>query len=208
RFGDIAVIPNTQPGPYYDHVYGIEGVRGRNTSYWLKNKSSGVFEDVGNIIVIENTEGQLGVELALGDTTLVKQINGLDHVQDSYRINVAGDEAPEPIRRKLEDAVITSLALYREGLRPSAKNNQTRILRSYLKATSLYRRLLGIECDVLKSRISNIESGSLPFDANGQGDQIVQWISEYEETIRLKGPSNKEDNAIQRILKDQVLVKN
>ena len=183
-------------------------MRGRNTSYWLKNKSSGVFEDVGNIIVIENTEGQLGVELALGDTTLVKQINGLDHVQDSYRINVAGDEAPEPIRRKLEDAVITSLALYREGLRPSAKNNQTRILRSYLKATSLYRRLLGIECDVLKSRISNIESGSLPFDANGQGDQIVQWISEYEETIRLKGPSNKEDNAIQRILKDQVLVKN
>src|SRR3989338_10446863 len=66
---------------YYRHNIGIEGVRGRNFNIALRNTNAEGFADIGNIILLEDAQKQLGVEIALGSTTILKQLYGLDHVQ-------------------------------------------------------------------------------------------------------------------------------
>lgn len=192
--------PDGMPRDYYDHTYGMDNVRGRNSSFWLRNSTTGAFEDVGNIIVIEKNGGALGVEFAFGDTTLIKQIRGLRHIQDAYDLALAPSETTEAIRRKAEDAAITSLALFSEGLRPGARDNQTRILRSYIKALSMYRRMMRLECNELEQRMTPLEIGKLPFEASGQVKEVVDEVIDYEQRVRSKGPSNKEDVKILSIL--------
>jgi hypothetical protein len=196
RAGTIRVQPNTMHDGYYRHGYGEDGVRGRNISYWLQNTSTGQYEDVGNIIVIESDEGELGVELALGDTTLIKQAEGLAHILDAYDIKMVPPNTPEPLKRRFEDVVITAMALCREDIRPGSHNNQTRILRTYMKAASLYRRLAQLGVTDMFDRLSRLEVGVLPFNAVGVSEQFVNWVQRYEHALETKGPSNKEDHII------------
>ena len=198
--GAVETRLDTQPADLYRHKYGIEGVWGRNISYWMKNTNDNTFEDIGNIIVIENEKEHLGVELALGDTTLVKQINGLKHVQDAYNLALVDGNAPEAIQRKIEDTVITGLALYSEGLRPGAKDNQARILRTYMKAATLYQKLLNIDIDEFRDRVTRLEDRVLPFSAIGQGKHMTDWMVEYHKALESGRTSNREDEVILSIL--------
>jgi len=192
-------IDTKQPG-YYIHRYGIEGVGGRNFNLAIKNARSGEFEDIGNIIVIESKDEKLGVELALGDTTIVQQLLGLDHVQDNYNLELA---ISDPIvNRKMEDAIMISLALYGEGLRPTnASNTQSRILRSYVKALSLCRQLCGISLQELSALIDKVETGGLPFKTDGHAREIVDWIEDYEQRLDVNS-INLEDAKIARMIVD------
>ena len=104
---------------YYRHKFGMRGVRGRNFNIALeKPGNNNSFSDVGNIIVIENEKEQLGVEIALGTTTILKELHGLNHVQECTPVIGIGLE-DEVLRRKMEDAIIVSTVLFNEGLRPS-----------------------------------------------------------------------------------------
>lgn len=206
RLGISNINLDTQAESYYRHKYGLTGVWGRNFNFGIRSLLDGNFEDIGNLIVIENEDGPLGVELALGDTTILKQIYGLDHIQDSYGLSITEKSVPEAIRRKFEDAIITSLALTSEGLRPGANNNQTRLLRTYLKSISMYSRILGIDYDELRKRIISVESGFLPFMSEGGSEVIVDWIANYNQEIVGSGPSNKEDLVILKTLGDLALL--
>lgn len=190
------VYANAKPAPYYRHKYGLDTVWGRNFNFGLRSLADGEFEDIGNLIVIENQDGPLGVELALGDTTMLKQIYGLGHILDSYGLELVPPNAPEGARRRLEDSAITCLALFREGLRPGGSNNQTRLLRSYVKALSFYRQLLSINLGELQDRLAGLEMNALPFEAPGQAAAIVGRVDGFEKQLLTNGPQNKEDHAI------------
>lgn len=198
--GVVETKLDTQPADLYRHKYGIDGVWGRNISYWMKNTIDNTYEDIGNIIVIEDEKEHLGVELALGDTTLVKQINGLKHVQDAYNLALVDANTPEAVQRKIEDTVITGLALYSEGLRPGAKDNQARILRTYMKAASLYQKFLNIDIDEFRDRVTRLEERVLPFSAIGQGKHMTDWMIEYHKALESGRTSNKEDEVVLNIL--------
>lgn len=197
--GIFPVRSDVRPRPYYKHTYGMDGIQGRNTSYWVRNTVTGEYEDIGNVIVIENTLGKIGVELALGDTTALKQSAGLSHVLDSYSLNIAPD-ADAPVRRRLEDAVVTSLVLRSEGLEPSAHNDQTRILRSYHKAISLHRRLAHISLDTLVTRMELIERQHLPICQSTNAIAIGNWVAAYESRLAHTGAQNQEDQKILALL--------
>lgn len=199
--GFFVVNADLMEPAYYRHTYGMDGVYGRNTSYWVKNRSSGVYEDIGNIIAIESNKGDsLGAEFAFGDSTLVKQLAGLDHVTDAYDLQLASQAAPKNLRIRLEDCVITSMALASEGLVPSAQSNQTRILRTYVKGASLFRRLLDIDTQTLGEKLVQYEEGYFPFDARNAGKLLLQWTVEYENRVSNQGASNKEDLKILSLL--------
>jgi hypothetical protein len=189
---------DTKPPGYYIHRYGIEGVGGRNLNLAIKNARSGEYEDIGNIIVIETDTEKLGVELALGDTTIVQQLLGLDHVQDNYNL---GLPATDPIiKRKMEDAIMTSLVLYSEGLRPTnASSTQSRILRSYVKTISLTRLLCRMDLDELEALIESVENTELPFVARGYAREIREWIEDYEDRLSIES-INLEDAKIAKII--------
>lgn len=189
---------DTEPPNYYVHRYGIEGVGGRNLNLAIKNVQSGKYEDIGNIIVIESHKNKLGVELALGDTTIVQQLLGLEHVQDNYNLELA---IKNPIvNRKMEDAIIVSLALYDEGLRPtSASNTQSRILRSYVKTVSLCRQLCNLDIDETRALIEKVENSGLPFGAQGYARELMEWIEDYEDKLNVNS-INLEDAKIAKIL--------
>lgn len=184
---------------YYRHRYGIAGVRGRNFNLALRRVGTDTFEDIGNIIVIENTDEMLGVELALGDTTILQQLFGLNHILDCYNLPDTGVTHGSALHRKLEDVMITCLALYREGLRPSGKTTQARILRSYMKALSCYRQLAKIELDHLGLILKDIEQHKLPFKSRAKHDEIVLWIEDFENGVYTSADSN-EDILLNKLL--------
>lgn len=67
---------------------------------------------------MENNKKRLGTEIARGTSTILKQLHGLDHVQDCTPVIGLETIENQAIRRKFEDAIITSTVLHREGLRP------------------------------------------------------------------------------------------
>jgi hypothetical protein len=177
---------------YYRHKYGLEGIWGRNFNFGIKNPTTDEFDDIGNVIIIESKDGPLGVELALGDTTIMRQMYGLAHIQDIYGIELTLERPNDALRRKTEDAMITCLALFREGLRPGTLNTQARILRSYVKALSLYRQLSGMSLRELGDALAAAEKDKLPFAGRNSWQDIIDWIDGYEASLE-DGPTSAED---------------
>jgi hypothetical protein len=202
--GRYAVKPDVMEPSYYRHEYSLEGVYGRNTSYWVRNETTGEYEDIGNVIAIEGQEGSLGAEFAFGDTTLVKQLSGLSHVTDAYDLRLVGSDAPHNVRIRFEDSVITSMALLAEGLKPGAQNNQTRILRTYMKGISLFRRLLDLDLQELGDKLDSYEEDKLPFNAKGVGEFVVNWTINYERITANDCASNREDSLIAELVRNKI----
>jgi hypothetical protein len=202
--GHYAIKPDVMEPSYYRHEYGLEGVYGRNTSYWVRNKTTGEYEDIGNVISVEGQEGSLGAEFAFGDTTLVKQLLGLSHVTDAYDLRLVDTDAPHNLRIRFEDSVITSMALLAEGLKPGAHSNQARILRTYMKGISLFRRMLDLDLQELGDKLISYEEGKLPFNAKGVGEFVVNWTIDYERRTANDGASNREDSLITELVKNKI----
>lgn len=201
--GRYQVIPDVEKPSYYDHTYGMEGVSGRNSSYWVANRTTGAYEDIGNVIKIENQDGLLGAEFAFGDTTLVKQLSGLDHVLDAYGVEMVANDIPQTIRNRLGDCAITSIVLLAEGLRPGAQNNQARLLRTYMKGLSLFRRLAGVDIPDLGEKLETLENDVLPLNSKDVGRYVTKWLVEYENTVAKDKVSNKEDAMIAALIKER-----
>ncbi len=121
---------DTKQESYYKHNIGIVDVFGRNFNFAVDNKKGNV-EDIGNLIVLQDQNNFLGVELALGDSTLAKELMGLKHILDIYKIEI--DTTNENAKRKIQDCIITISVLIGEGLMPNSSTNQGRILKKYIK---------------------------------------------------------------------------
>lgn len=193
---------DTKPYEYYRHVYGIEGVTGRNFNFVVHNQLTGKYDDIGNMIVIEEGAKKIGVELALGDTTTTQQLLGLSHVQDNYGLEITSDH--EAVKRRMEDAVLVTLVLYSEGLRPNnASNTQSRTLRSYMKSLSLCRQLLEMSYADLNQYLTALSvEDRLPFPVDRYSiREIVDWVEEYDHALSQKKSSeNKEDLLVKKII--------
>lgn len=192
------ILFNKKPNTYYRHKYGIDEVRGRNFNFSIRNLKTGLFDDIGNIIVIETMNGKkLGVELALGDTTILKQQYGLNHVLDNYCLGLESIN-DEYIRYRIEDAIITSIVLISEGLKPSGTETRGRILKSYLKSLSLYTYLANLNDSVLLETIKSAETAKLPIDNADTSSDIMKYVSKYRKDM-LKKQTGKENEKIYRM---------
>ena len=76
----------------------------------------------------------MGIEIALGSSTVLKQIYGLSHVMDCHPVLGLDYYITNPnIRVKMEDTIVTSMALYNDGLEPSNRDNTNRLMKKYLE---------------------------------------------------------------------------
>lgn len=192
---------DTHQPPYYRHKIGVDGVRGRNFNIALRNPSGEGFSDVGNIILIENTEKKLGVEVALGASTILKQLYNLEHVNDCYPVIGLSNIAPK-IRRKLEDAIIVSTILEREGLEPSATGNRERILRTYIRSLSYFRSRLKLTLDELSKIIYDFETRQFKESETSVFKKIVDYVRQYEEELLSGNQKTPEDKIIKEALNE------
>lgn len=186
---------DTQQPQYYRHQIGVEGVWGRNFNIALRNPSGEGFSDVGNIILIENAEKKLGVEVALGASTILKQLYNLEHVNDCYPI-VGLPDIDSKICRKLEDAVIVSTILEREGLEPSATGNRERILRTYVRSLSYFRARAKLTLEELSKIIYNFEVRQFKDPAPKIAGKIIDYLEHYEAELSEGKPRSPEDKII------------
>jgi hypothetical protein len=107
-YGEDRLELDSRKIEYYRHKIGMQGVRGRNFNIALRNPDAEGFTDIGNIIVLENNKKRLVIEIALGTNTILKQLHGLDHVQDCTSVIGLETIENQAIRRKFEDAIITT----------------------------------------------------------------------------------------------------
>ena len=150
-------IDTMQP-KYYRHKLGIDGVWGRNFNLALRDYGKDTFSDIGNVIILENQDKQLGIEIALGSSTVLKQIYGLNHVMDCHPVLGLDKYIQNPnIRVKMEDTIVTSIALYNDGLEPSNKGNTNRLMKKYLEIMKACADKTNLPKEVLRKTLHQYE---------------------------------------------------
>lgn len=154
---------DTQSERYYQHFIGISDVSGRSFNIAIRLAGSDHFDDVGNIIVLQKKDCEAVVEVALGVTTILRQTSGSKHILDFSPAHGLFD-GPEPIVRRLEDAIATTIVLFRDGVRPRA-DNRGRLLRVYLLSLALNAARLRLSPDRLGAAIKEA-AGREPYLAD------------------------------------------
>lgn len=171
---EVDIMPQT----YYRHKFGLDNILGRNFNIALRKRETAAFADVGNIIVIERDRIPIAIELALGTSTILKQAYGFDHIMDCF--NIEGLEKVKiSMRRKMEDAILVAVTLYREGLRPRSKG-RNRILGQYLKSISYFRKESELKMESLHRTIRNFETSDFPKAEVSVADEIIDYIGWFE----------------------------
>jgi len=199
RYGESNLEIDSRKPEYYRHNIGMEGVRGRNFNIALRNPKAEGFADIGNIIILEDAQKQLGVEIALGSTTILKQLYGLDHVQDCTPV-IGLNVENETIRRKFEDAIITSAVLCREGLRPFGQNNRNRILKQYVRSLSYFRAKSSTNIETLSQIVANFEKREFPESADQTAVIIIEFVQAFENELLTKKNLTDDDKKIKESL--------
>lgn len=199
HFSPDNIEVDTRQPPYYRHKIGVDDVWGRNFNIALRNASGEGFSDVGNIILIENAEKKLGVEVALGASTILKQVYNLEHVNDCYPVTGLPNTDPK-VSRKLEDAIIVSTILEREGLEPSSTGNRERILRTYVRSLSYFRSRANITLEELSKVIYDFETRQFKESETNVSGKIVGYVRRYEEELLAGSPKTPEDKIIKEAL--------
>ena len=174
---------DTRPDSYYRHVVGIDGYKGINFNIAVKHKYTGEFEDTGNLLLFEKNGEHAFLEIGLGDTVIQKPLMGYDHVLDCYQV-----ESPETLN-KIErlnyiNSIIVSSVLYREGLKPSNKNNQNRILQKYIKYLSLLKSKNLVTYENIGDSVSSFETQYYKDDKTIKED-ILLTLNEKEDTFKI-----------------------
>ncbi|MCX6746450.1 MAG: hypothetical protein NTX00_05605 [Candidatus Parcubacteria bacterium] len=184
---------------YYRHKLGIKGYIGKNCNIALRNSDGNGFSDVANLIIIENSDSKICLEISIGTTTILKELYGLDHVQDGTPVEGL-KSVDKKFRRKFEDAIITSAVLFREGLRPFGQHNRNRILKKYVQAISYFRAKCKVEIDDLKKIIAQFEEREF----SGSDDEVtmllVDFITAFEKELKFKKNLSQNQQKIKQAL--------
>lgn len=201
-FPDDVFEVDTMPTKYYRHKLGIDGVWGRNFNLALRDYGKNTFSDIGNVIILENEDKQLGIEIALGSSTVLKQIYGLSHVMDCHPVLGLNKYIQNPnIRVKMEDTIVTGMALYNDGLEPSNKENTNRLMKKYLEIMRDCANKTNLPKEVLRKTLHQYEL--LEYGSNDGifTQKIMSFI--YPQTqiqnTRAKGEQEKK-NSLEPIL--------
>jgi hypothetical protein len=170
----LMVEIDTLPMSSYRHSMGAEGVHGRNINFALRHAQRDEYRDIGNLIIFEGESGTF-VEVGFGDTNLMLTRYNLEHVLDCFPFPPLGLRSARE-RRLFEDVVAISVALWREGLRPSSRTSGTKILGKYFRTLYFLRAHLGIAEAVLLDFIRKYEEASYG-DMSLAGEEMVSFLS-------------------------------
>lgn len=151
---------NTRPIKYYQHRYGLDqqGIYGRNLNFAFRDKKSGTYKDVGNIIVIESQNKKYAAELALGVQPAVMRKYGVPtSIQASYIADVVDINSVEKL--KYAESLVAVANLQRENvINIKGKRYPVYLYKRYLKALKFWQEELGIsKAELIKAMKEYLE---------------------------------------------------
>jgi len=184
---------------YYRHKIGIDGVWGRNCNIALKKSNDEGYSDIGNLVIIENSESIICLEISIGVSTILKEIYGLDHVLDLTPV-LGLEFVEKKYRRKFEDALITCIVLFRENLNPFGQKNANRIFKKYIQSISYFRAKCKFNLNKLESIISEFEEREFPESFKYITNSMIETIEVIEHRILNRNNLTKDQQIIKKAL--------
>ncbi len=152
----IPLFVDTKPLQYYNHKYWLEDIIWRNFNIVLKDEKTWSFNDVGNYIVIENSEKKYGIESWYGNSSIMKEIYWLDHILDTSLLSnfIQWNSVNH---RKLQDSIIVSFVMCHMGIIPRRHDTKWRIFKRYLSWIKYNQEKLNINFQELENILKSFE---------------------------------------------------
>lgn len=183
---DIIEI-DTKPDSYYTHKLGTNALNARSYNVALRGAGLGTetFEDIGNIILHENTNGEKQlVEIGFGDSTILRSMRG-GHVID-WHLVPGLLKIKSPARIKMADELATCVELSREGLQPSSKDNSSKLFKAYLHGLLRHAAVFGFSLSELESIIDEYEKIEFPNNTQDMGKVVTEHLAKLLKKIVIK----------------------
>ena len=182
---------------YYRHKLWLWDIKWRNFNIALRHWDTNNFNDVWNIILIEDDKNVYATEIAFWFNTILMELYWLNnifqttHMEKYYSINTW-------LNSKLKDCIISSIHLLNEWIKPVASNNKWRILRKYLRWILYFIKKLWLNFDDILKIIKSYEQDI--FWTNNCINFIKEYISSYENELTTKKDLSDEDKLIKSLL--------
>ncbi len=200
-WGKVGFEVDSQREGYYRHKIGIDHIGGRNINIALRDPEANEYADVGNIIILETGEHKIAGELALGESTILKQLYGLNHVLDCHPIESL-TQTTNMYSNKMADAIIISTTLLNEGLKPGSSENKGRILRTYMRSLSYFRSHLGINLEELETMIAKFSKREFGESSNAS-QPIINYLAQFESDLLERVAITQEEKLIKEVLNER-----
>ena len=136
---DIKYEYNTEDLHLYKHKFGLDDkeIFGRNLNIALRNTTSNVYDDVGNLIVIESPTKKYGCEFAIGVQPILMATQGKKYsLECSYISEFLPLETIE--ERKFAEAFVVVANLLNENIEDNIHRYPIYLYKKYLKALNYY----------------------------------------------------------------------
>ncbi|MEU6207617.1 hypothetical protein ABZ814_29010 [Micromonospora musae] len=171
---DLAVFRSeidTQPVHRYRHVYGVDGLYGRNLNFGIRT-DSGRVDQIGNLIVIEWQGVPRAVEFGISIPMLLSLCHDKPHPLCATPIAEYLPPAT-PTDIWLADALATAEILVQEGLRPR-KHGRNRTVRTAMWRVAELLPTSSFQIDGISRAL-----GSLSADRGGFADDMSGQMAAY-----------------------------
>lgn len=140
---DVSIEFNTRPTQYYRWKYGMPGVVGRGVTIAIRNEKNGDYEDIGNIIAMdEQTIGPKAVQWGFGVETVTSRVFSQgDPIKTSLIRQVF--EFDTNLEAKFADTLMVVIEMIISGVILNKKTEGFE-LRDYLKGLGYLKRKIGL----------------------------------------------------------------
>jgi len=182
---------------YYRHKLWLWNIIWRNFNIALRHWDSKTFNDVWNIILIEDENKAYTTEIALWFNTILMELYWLDNIfqttelEKYYNIN-------SWLHPKLKDCIISSIHLLNEWIKPIASNNKWRILRKYLRWILYFIKKMWLDLYFILEICKKYEI-EVCWNKNNS-KFIEEYILSYKNELSNKTDLSDEDKIIKKIL--------
>lgn len=145
----IRLVFDTKDPKYYTHRYWLGDIVWRNFNFVMKDENTGMFNDIGNYIIIEDADKKYWIESWFWSSVIMQHLYWLNHVLDTSIISdiVLWNSVAH---RKLQDSIVVSLLMCSLGIIPKRHDTKWRVLKRYISWIKYNQELLNIWIDELE----------------------------------------------------------
>ena len=156
RGAGIRALAHTLPDEILRHRYGDKRLAGRDVQVEMLCHDRCRRVPIAVVSAIDVDQALRFCEVSISPGKILQQLFHRDHFLDCFPVvGVPHDNLNAA--RKLEDCVVLSVLLLREGLRPGGSSNMRQLLRKYLISAAELAQVLGVGATQLRSVVSEYE---------------------------------------------------
>lgn len=185
KIEDISIETDTHSPSYYRWKYGMPDVVGRGLTIAIRNEKTNSYDDIGNIIIMDEGEGQKpkAVQWGFGVETLTARMFNQETPIKASLVSQTFESATIA-EEKFADTLTAVIEMMLEGVVP---NNRTMgvELRDYIKGLSYLKRKIGMSdgqfTDQVKEYLLSKKVNIL--DVNAVVSKIDQHVKKQDVAI-------------------------